>query len=282
MNQISKLFICLTFCLSAKLVFADTATVNFLINEYSKSANVELQIEILKTLGSYKGNPQVQATLISVISNPRLSSKLRVQSAFSLSEQTSDRSILSTILRAHDNSRDLWLRAKLLEAIYPSVLEDQKVRSVLMNNLVQNHDPLIQQASAFSLGKNIADPSIKLFLIERSESPFLRDNVRVEILKSFYTQLSDPRIMTTLNNIALSGQEPVSVRSAATRVLATAPKTRSSRQSLFDLLSRSSFESIRKQAAAGLKFELTEEDVNWMRLSVDPRSGLKRDPFTIL
>ena len=282
MQRLTKLILLVTIYFSASSLQADPTTVNFLINEYNRNFDISVKSEILKTLKDFSQQANVQSVLMNTLSNERNFTNLRLQAAYSLSAQTKDSFVLNQILRAHDRSRDLNFRAGLLESIYPAVASNLKVTNVLKNNLLQNHDPTIQQASAFSLGKNIEQPQIKSFLMERSESPFLADNVRIEILKSFYTQLNDPKIKDYLQRVALSPRYSEAMRSAATRILATAPKTRSSRQTLFDLLSRSQFSTIKAQAAAGLRFELSEEDIQWMRLSTDPRSGTSRDPFSRL
>ena len=282
MQRLTKLILLVTIYFSASSLQADPTTVNFLINEYNRNFDISVKSEILKTLKDFSQQANVQSVLMNTLSNERNFTNLRLQAAYSLSAQTKDSFVLNQILRAHDRSRDLNFRAGLLESIYPAVASNLKVTNVLKNNLLQNHDPTIQQASAFSLGKNIEQPQIKSFLMERSESPFLADNVRIEILKSFYTQLNDPKIKDYLQRVALSPRYSEAMRSAATRILATAPKTRSSRQTLVDLLSRSQFSTIKAQAAAGLRFELSEEDIQWMRLSTDPRSGTSRDPFSRL
>jgi hypothetical protein len=282
MKDLKKLIIFVLFFVGTISTQADSAVTNFLLTELNRNFDANVQTEIVKTLGSYTAQQNVQNALFNIILEPRYNSRVRAQAAYSVSKMTAEQRVLNTILRAHDRSRDLWLRAKFLEAIYPSVLNNQKVLTVLKNNLIQNHDPLVQQASAFSLGKNIEDAQIKSFLIQRSESPFLNENVRIEIIKSLYTVLRDQPVKATLQRIAMGPQNSPKIRSAATRVLATGPKTRSSRQALFDLLSLSGSIEIRQQAAAGLKFELTEDDVKWMRLVKDPRSGLLRNPFPTL
>ena len=119
----------------------------------------------------------------------------------------------------------------------------------------------------------------KLFLSLEKEDPFIKTNVRISLIKTLYRGIQYPEVRSIIEGIALANNQDINVRSAATRVLSTFPKGRQSRSALFNLVANSQYASIRATAAAGLKFEMTEEDVRWLSLPVDPRSGLVRDPF---
>jgi hypothetical protein len=263
---------------SASLL-ADAQVIGFLLGELNRTYDANVQQELVRTLKSYNQDQSVQQELIGQLQNTRNFQNVRVEAARSLSTLTADTSVSNAIIRAHDQSTNIIFRSELLKCLYLRAPSDLRVRNVLIQNIKQNNDYRIKEASAFALMNALDDVGVRQELINLAQNQFIKTNVRISLIKTLYRGIQYPEVRSIIEGIALANNQDINVRGAATRVLSTFPKGRQSRSALFNLVANSQYASIRATAAAGLKFEMTEEDVRWLSLPVDPRSGLVRDPF---
>ncbi|MCF8059749.1 MAG: hypothetical protein K9K67_10655 [Bacteriovoracaceae bacterium] len=269
----------LSLCLYSAPLFADTQVISFLLNEINRSYDANVQRELVRTLKTYNQDQSVQQELINQLQNQFNFQQVRVEAARSLSNLTADTFITNAITRAHDQSTDIAFRAEMLKCLYLRAPIDLRVRNVLVQNIKQNHDRRIKEASAFALMNTLDDVGVRQELINLSQNQFLDTFIRIALVKTLYNGIKYPEVRSVIEGIALSNNQDLDLRGAATRVLSTFPKGRQNRSALFNLVANSQYPGLRSRAAAGLKFEMTEDDVRWLSLPVDPRSGLTRDPF---
>jgi len=234
---------------------------------------------MVKTLGNFDSDSSVNSFLQNTLNDQNEYQVVRVQAAYELSDMTDDLTIRNAIIRAHDRSTDVSFRAAMLKSLYTCAQKDQRLWNVLIGNLQANHDYRIQEASAFALQNGLNNQSIRAALIQTADSPFKAIETRVAAIKALYHGLSTPEVRNKIESIVRNGGNPIEVRSAATRVLSLVTNSRQSRSALFDLVANSSYSELKTRAVAGLKFQMSEEDVAWLQLSTDPRSGLQRSPF---
>lgn len=258
---------------------ADSQVVSFLLREYSRTFDVNVQTEILKTLKDYTSDTQVVSELQRTLDNPFGVAQVRIEAARSLSQEAINSSIAQSIIRAHDQSRDVNFRAEMVKCLYKYAPQDSRVRNVLIQNIRGNHDDRIKMASAFALQESLGDANTRNELISLVESTFLSENTRVALVKALYREFRDSSVRNALERIALNQRDSLAVRSAATRVIATQPPGRGYRNTLFDLITNSNSTELKIRATSGLKFKLTEEDIIWLGLPIDPRTGEARYPF---
>lgn len=258
---------------------ADAQVISTLINELNRSYDANVQRELVRTLKTYNQNSDVRYALLNQLNNSMNYPQVRIEAARSLSNLVSDNTVSQAIIQAHDSSQDVVLRSELLKCLYQHAPQNLRVRQVLIQNIQGNHDERIKTASAFALMMSLDDSNTRSQLLNLVRNRFLNANVRAAIIKTLYNGISYSEIRNTIQNIALDGNEDLNLRGSATRVLSVFPQGRAQRSALFNLLANSQHANIRAQAARGLKLQMTEEDVRWLGLPVDPRSGLSRDPF---
>lgn len=281
MERLFKVLACalLFVTLISSNVFADTNTITFLQNEFYRTSDPLLKREMIKTLGNFDSDSNVASFLQNTLNDLNEYHVVRIQAAYELSNLTDDINIRNAIIRAHDRSSDISFRAAMLKSLYNCAQNDQRLWNVLINNLRANHDYRIQEASAFALQNGLNNQNIRLALMQTADSPFKAKETRVAAIKTLYHGLNNPEVRNKIENILRNANNPIEVRSAATRVLSLVTNSRQSRSALFDLVANSAYTELRTRAVAGLKFQMNEEDVAWLQLSIDPRSGLQRSPF---
>ena len=277
-SLIGLAFLVLSF-LSSPAVVADNQTISFLLTNLNRSFDANVQQEILKTLRTYNQDQQVKNTLIGQLDNTLNFQNVRIEAARSLSSLAELEEVTLALTRAHDRSSDITFRAEILKCLYKRAGFDGRIRNVLIQNLKGNHDYRIKEASAFGLINSLDDAFTRNELLNLAQNSFLSSQTRIALIKTLYHGIQYPEVRTAIETIARNGSQEVSVRSAATRVLSVFPKGRQNRSALFDLLANSQHAELRLRAASGLKFELTEDDIQWLNLPMDPRTGLARYPF---
>jgi hypothetical protein len=265
--------------LASPLALADNQTISFLLNNLNRSFDANVQQEILKTLRTYNGDFQVKNTLIGQLDNTLNFQNVRIEAARSLSSLAEQEDVMLALTRAHDRSSDITFRSEILKCLYKRAGLDSRIRNVLIQNLKGNHDYRIKEASAFGLINSLDDSFTRSEILNLAQNQFLGTQTRVALIKTLYHGIQYPEVRSTIEAIARNGSHDISVRSAATRVLSVFPKGRQNRSALFDLLANSQHTELRLRAASGLKFELTEDDIRWLKLPMDPRTGLSRYPF---
>lgn len=259
---------------------ADSQVIRTLINELNRSFDTNVQKELVRTLRTYNDNSNVRRALLDQLNNNMNFQEVRIAAARSLSNQVSRNEVSQAIIRAHDTSQDVYFRSEILKCLYLEAPGNQRVREVLIRNIQGNHDERIKVASAFALMNSVDKSSTRRELLNLVTNRFLSSNVRTAIMKTLYNGISYNDVRNTIQNIALDGNEDINLRGSATRVLSISPQSRSQRSALFNILANSQHSSLRAQAASGLKLQMTEEDVRWLMLPVDPRSNLSRNPFS--
>ncbi len=269
----------LFFGLCSAQAFADSQVINTLINELGRSFDPNVQTELVRTLKSYNQSSDVRYALLNQLNNGMNFQNVRIEAARSLSNLISFQEVSQALINAHDSSQDAYFRSEMIKTLYLYAPQSQRVRQVLISNLQGNHDERIKIASAFALKKSLDDGNTRQQLLNLVRNRFLSTNVRTELLKSLYNGISYSEVRNAIQNIALDGSEDINLRGAATRIISVAPQSRSQRSALFNLLANSQHASLRAQAASGLKLQMTEEDVRWLGLATDPRTGLGRNPF---
>jgi hypothetical protein len=274
-----KAFILALTTLVTMSVNADSQVISFLLRELSQNFDTTVQAEIVKTLKDYTTDSQVVSELQRTLSNPFGVSAVRIEAARSLAELGADRNIAQTIIKAHDQSRDITFRAEMLKCLYKHAPQDPRVRTVLLRNLKENHDDRIKMASAFALQETLEDMTTRNEIINLAENSFLTTNTRIALVKTLYHGMNNSEVRRSLERIALNQRDDINVRSAATRIISTQPPGRGYRNVLFDLITNSQSSQLKIRATSGLKFKLTEEDIIWLGLPVDPRTNLSRNPF---
>lgn len=266
-------------CALAGQAMADSQVISTLLNELNRSFDATVQRELVKTLRTYNQDSGVRYALLGQLNNTMNYHNVRIEAARSLSNLVENSEVSQALIRAHDTSQDVVFRAEILKSLYLLAPRDQRVRQVLIRNIQGNHDERIKVASAFALMKTIDDTTVRQELTNLARNRFLSANVRTAILKSLYHGISYPEIRSVVQGIALDSNEDIDLRGSATRILSIFPQGRAQRSALFNILSNSQHASLRAKAASGLKLQMTEEDVRWLSLPTDPRSGLSRDPF---
>lgn len=277
-HSLRAVFVAVLFTLCSQ-AFGDNQTISFLISSLNRSFDANVQTEILKTLRNYNQDPTVKSTLINELSNSVNFQSVRIEAARSLSSLAEDQNVMLALTRAHDTSNDIFFRSQILKCLYKRAPLDGRIRSVLIQNLRGNHDLRIKEASAFALQASMDDAFTRNEVITLVQNNFLSIQTRTALIKTLYHAIQFPEVRSVIENIARDGSQDISLRSAATRVISVFPKGRQSRSALFDLLANSQHAELRLRAAAGLKFEMTEDDIRWLQLPTDPRSGLSRYPF---
>lgn len=281
MSSLKKILFTLLIALTfSAQTLADAQVISTLINELNRSFDANVQKELVRTLKTYNQNSDVRYALLNQLNNTANFHQVRIEAARSLSNLVSDNNVSQAIIRAHDSSQDVVFRSELLKCLYQHAPQNQRVRQVLIRNIQGNHDERIKTASAFALMMSLDDNSTRSELLNLVRNRFLSTNVRTAIIKTLYNGINYSEVRSTIQNIALDANEDINLRGHATRVLSIFPQGRAQRSALFNLLANSQHSNIRAQAARGLKLQMTEEDVRWLSLPTDPRSGLSRDPFS--
>ena len=265
--------------LSGPSALADNQTISFLLNNLNRSFDANVQQEILKTLRTYNQDAQVKNTLVGQLDNTMNFQNVRIEAARSLSNLTDSEDVTLALTRAHDRSSDVAFRSEMLKCLYKRAGSDPRIRNVLLQNIKGNHDYRIKEASAFGLITSLGDANTRNEIINLVQNQFVSTQVRIALVKTLYHGIQYPEVRSTIEALARNGSQDINLRSAATRVLSVFPKGRQSRSALFDLLANSQHAELRLRAASGLKFEMTEDDVKWLNLPMDPRTGLSRYPF---
>lgn len=260
-------------------VQADSQVISFLLRELSQNFDTSVQTEIIKTLKDYNSDSQVMTELQRTLNNPFGVAAVRIEAARSLSELAGDQSIAQAIIKAHDQSRDISFRAEMIKCLYKFAPVDARVRNVLLRNLKENHDDRIKVASAFALQESLGDIQTRNEVISLAENSFLTSNTRIALVKILYNGMNESEVRRALERIALNQRDDLNVRSAATRIISTQPPGRGYRNVLFDIITNSQSAQLKVRATSGLRFKLTEEDIIWLGLPVDPRTNLPRNPF---
>ncbi|CAM9967730.1 unnamed protein product [Chrysoparadoxa australica] len=260
-------------------VKADSQVISFLLSELNRSFDTNVKTEIIKTLKDYNTDSQVVSDLKRILDNQFGMAAERIEAARSLAPLASDASLAQSIIRAHDQSRDIQFRADMVKCLYKYAPQDQRVKAVLLRNLRENHDERIKVASAFALQESLTDINTRNEIISLAENSWQNSNVRIALVKTLYHGMNDSEVRRALERIALNQGDDLNVRSAATRIIATQPPGRGYRNVLFDLITNSQSSQLKIRAASGLKFKLTEEDIQWLGLPIDPRTNSPRNPF---
>lgn len=262
--------------------YADGKVISYLLNELNRGLDQTVKSSIIRTLGEYNNDPLVLETLKRKLSDPYTPTKQRIEAARSLSSRGEESSVSQLIIRAHDQSRNIPFRAEMIRCLYKYAPSNLNVRKVLVDNIKGNNDIMIKEASAFALHSSLEDQRTRDEVIVLSESSYLSIRTRVSLIKTLFHDISRKETEDTLIRIARSLNTPIEIRSAATRVLATKPLTRSNRNLLFNVLSSTNETAIIMRAVKGLSFKITEEDIRWLNLPKDPRSGFPRYFFNKL
>ncbi|MDC1174231.1 hypothetical protein OAT67_02475 [Bacteriovoracaceae bacterium] len=276
-----KLLLAMLLTFSSIAFAQDSRTKNFLIEEVYRNSDLSVRQQIIKTMRTYISNNDIQRTLKSIVTDPREMTMIRQEAARSLSAVASDNDIERALTTAHDGSTDIDLRATILRSLYKAASENNRIKNVMINNLLQNHDVRIQKASAFGLMRAIESSSDANTLITLAERPGLHPDVKVDIIKSLFNATGRSSTLNSLEMIATNASENANVRAAAIRVLGSAPYTSSRRNLLFSLASNDYSAIVKAQAASALKFTLTETDIRWLRLDRNPGTRSERNPFEL-
>ena len=258
---------------------ADSQTINFLFQQYYANGDLQVRQELLKTARDYTADSTARRELMSILSNRNEIRELRQEAARSLSMVATRNDVERALTQAHDMSTDIDLRATILRSLYKAAPSSRKIKNVLINNILQNHDVRIKKASAFALMNSLSSSAerrnIMLALQNRAENV----EVRVELLKLLHKSMGTSTVKNQIEAMAMDSNEAIEVRTAAARIMTLFPISRSSRNSLFRLVAQSQHPSIRKAAASGLKFRLNEADIKWLYLDKIPGTERERNPF---
>ncbi|MCR9203656.1 MAG: hypothetical protein NXH75_03700, partial [Halobacteriovoraceae bacterium] len=122
-----KAFIIALTTLVTMSVNADSQVISFLLRELSQNFDTTVQAEIVKTLKDYTTDSQVVSELQRTLTNPFGISAVRIEAARSLAELGADRNIAQAIIKAHDQSRDIFFRAEMLKCLYKHAPQDPRV-----------------------------------------------------------------------------------------------------------------------------------------------------------
>lgn len=276
-----KLIVALFLTLSVSALAQDSQTERFLLDQVYRNSDMNVRVEIIKTMRTYASDNDIERALLNLVSDTRELIPIRQEAARSLSAVANNSTVKRALTQAHDRSTNIDFRATLLRSLYKAAPSDSKIRRVLINNLIQNHDIRIQKASAFGLMNAINSSSDARNMINVAMSPMKHNEVRVEVIKTLYNSLGRSEVVRALENISGNVSDQAFVRAAAVRVLSATPTNRNRRNLMYNLVANDFNAIVRTQAAAGLKFKLTETDIRWLRLSSQPGTRAERNPFEL-
>lgn len=258
---------------------SNSTTIRLLVDELEFSQDYDLKMSIVKTLRTYNNNSTVQRSLMRVLSDTTQNSLIRGQAAKSLANIADKSIVRNALTRAHDGSLDIQLRAAIIKSLYKAVANDSRIRKVLIQNLRERHDDRILQASAFALMGDVGVGNVQTALERTAANKMVSVNTRIEAIKSLYGVINSSGTRRVLSEIAGDSYDNDQVRVAAIKLMVSFPRSSRTNTFLHTLLTRSNRNSIRSAAATTLKLVLTENDIRWLRVSKDPRTGLSRNPF---